>query len=122
MRFRKRTLEPTSVYPRNAVVSIWMPLIHRIESLHVGFITTLATQMTLQLLNEPAVQEPGTSSARDSSYDSFIAAWVVYLLDTQTLSADEVASRGLITGANIIQAVIGGLGPFGLSTLSERKT
>ena len=122
MRFRKRTLEPTSVYPRNAVVSIWMPLIHRIESLHVGFITTLAKQMTLQLLNEPAVQEPGTSSARDSSYDSFIAAWVVYLLDTQTLSADEVASRGLITGANIIQAVIGGLGPFGLSTLSERKT
>lgn len=80
----------------------------------------LVTQLVLQLLNEP---EPGTPSARDSSYDSIIAAWVIYLLDTQTLSpGGEDANRGLTTKANIISTIMGGLGLQGLSTLSERKT
>ena len=89
-----------------------MPLIHHIESLHAGFITILATQLTWQLLNEP-IPGSGTVPARDSAYDSLIAAWVIYLLDTQTLSAGK---------ASITPIVMGGLGPLGFGTLSERKT
>jgi len=98
-----------------------MPLIHHITSLHAGFITALITQLTWQLLNEsPPTPGPGTTSARDGSYDSFIAAWAVYLLDTQTLSAgDEDEDHGK---AKIIAVVMGGLGPPGLNTWSERKT
>jgi hypothetical protein len=102
-----------------------MPLIHHIESLHAGFITVLVTQLTWQLLNEPATPGPGTPPARDGSHDSFLAAWVIYLLDTQPLSAaadDEDVDQGLMNRANIIPTVMGGLGPLGLSTLSDRKT
>lgn len=81
----------------------------------------LVTQLTSQSLNEPAALGPTT---RDNSYDSFIAAWAIYLLDTQTLSpGGEYSNRGLTTKANIIiPIVMGGLGPQGLSTLPERKT
>ena len=96
-----------------------MPLIHHIESLHAGFITVLITQLTWQLLNEP-VPGPGTLPARDGSYDSLIAAWVICLLDTQTLSAGGV-DQGLMSKANIIPIVMGGLGPLGLGSLSEKK-
>lgn len=114
-------MEGGSLHPRKEVVSIWMPLIHHIESLHAGFTTVLLTQLTLHLLNEPAAPEPGTLSARESSYDSFITAWVVYLLDTEASSGgDEDVNRRLM--ANIIPIVMGGLGPLGLSTSSERKT
>lgn len=100
-----------------------MPLIRHIESLHAGFITALVTQLTWQLLNEPSVPAPGTPSARDGSYGSFIAAWVIYLLDVQTLSAgDEDADQGLGSKANIVPIVMGGLGPPGLNASSERKT
>jgi hypothetical protein len=100
-----------------------MPLIHHIESLHAGFIAVLIAQLTSQLLNEPIAPVPGIPSARDGSYDSFIAAWVVYLLDTQTLSGgDEDANQELMNKANIIPIVMGGLGPLGFSTLLERKT
>jgi hypothetical protein len=95
-----------------------MPLIHHVESLHAGFILVLVTQLTSQLLNDPAAPVPGTPSARDSSYDSFISAWAVYLLDAQTLSGVEV-NQGLM---NIIPIVMGGLGPLGLGTFPERKT
>jgi len=97
-----------------------MPLIHHIESLHAGFISVLVTQLTLQLLNESA-PGPGTSPARDGSYDTLIAAWVIYLLDTQTLSAADV-DQGPTSKANVIPVMMGGLGPLGLSTVSERKT
>ena len=100
-----------------------MPLIHHIESLHAGFITALITQLTWQLLNEPSSPGPGTPSARDGSYDSFIAAWAVYLLDAQTLSAgDEDEDQVLTSKAKIISVVMGGLGPPGLNASSERKT
>lgn len=100
-----------------------MPLIHHIESLHAGFITVLATQLILQLLNEPVAPGSVTPPARDGSYDSFIAAWAIYLLDTQVASAgDEYVNQGLVTRVNVIQIVMGGLGPLGLRTLSERKT
>ena len=105
-----------------------MPLIHHIESLHAGFITVLVTQLTWQLLNEPATPGPGTPPARDGSHDSFLAAWVIYLLDTQALSAATAAAdeddvdQGLMGRANIIPTVMGGLGPLGLSTSSDRKT
>jgi hypothetical protein len=89
-----------------------MPLINHIESLHTGFMAVLVAQLTSQLLNEP-VPGPGTSPARDGSYDSLIAAWVIYLLD---------ADQGLTSKANVIPIVMGGLGPLGLSTISERKT
>lgn len=97
-----------------------MPLIHHIESLHEGFITILITQLTWHLLNEP-VPGPGTLPARDGSYDSLIAGWVIYLLDTQTLSGGSV-DQGSTSKANVIPIVMGGLGPLGLGTLSERKT
>lgn len=91
--------------------------------MHAGFITILVTQLTLQLLHESASPGPGAPSARDSSYDTFIAAWVIYLLDTQTLSVvGEDANRGLAAKANIIPTIMGGLGPHGPSTLSEQKT
>ena len=100
-----------------------MPLIRHIESLHSGFITVLITQLTWQLLNESSAPGPGTPPARDSSYDTFIAAWVIYLLDTWALSAgDEDVDQGLASKANIIPLVMGGLGPLGLCTLAERKT
>jgi len=100
-----------------------MPLIHHIESLHAGFITALITQLAWQLLYEPPTPGPGTSSARDGSYDSFLAAWAVYLLDTQTLSTgDEDEGQGLTSNAKIIPIVMGGLGPPGLNASSERKT
>lgn len=101
-----------------------MPLIHHIESLHAGFITALITQLTWQLFNEsPPAPGPVTPSARDGSYDSFIAAWAVYLLDTQTLSeGDEGEDQGLASKAKIIAVAMGGLGPPGLNTSSERKT
>ena len=101
-----------------------MPLIYHIESLHAGFITALITQLAWQLLNEsPPTPGPGTPSARDGSYDSFIAAWAVYLLDTQTLSAgDEDEDRERASKAKIIALVMGGLGPPGLNASSERKT
>lgn len=120
---KKRVLDARSFHPLRAVTSIWTPLIQHIESLHAGFIPILVTQLASQLFNEPAAPAPGTPPARDSSYDSFIAAWAVYLLDTQTLSTgDEGVDQRLITRANIIPLVVGGLGPLGLSTLSERKT
>lgn len=122
--FRKRTLDGKSFHPQRTAVSLWMPLIHHIESLHAGFITVLVAQLTSQLLNEPAGPGgPGTPPGRDGSYDSFIAAWVIYLLDAQTLSAgDEDADQGLVSKASIILIVMGGLGPPGFSTSSERKT
>lgn len=123
MHFRKRTLDAKSFYPQKAAVSLWMPLIRHIESLHTGFITVLVTQLTWQLLNEPVVPGSGTSPARDGSYDSFVAAWAIYLVDTETSWArDRDVDQGLMSKANIIQIVMGGLGPLGLSTLSERKT
>lgn len=98
-------------------------MINHIESLHAGFIAVFVTQLTLQLLDEPVSPGPGIPSGRDSSFDTFIAAWAVYLLDTQTLSTGgEDANLELKTKANIIPIVMGGLGPQGLSTLSERKT
>ena len=100
-----------------------MPLIHHIESLHTGFITVLVAQLTWRLLDEPSAPGPGTIPARDDSYDSFIAAWVIYLLDTQTSSVgDEDVDQGVMKKANFIPALMGGLGPPRLSTLSERKT
>jgi len=100
-----------------------MPLIHHIESLHAGFITVLVTQLTWQLFNELPEPGSGAHSARDGSHDSFIAAWVIYLLDTQTLSTgDEDVDRGLMDRANVIPMVMGGLGPPGSNALSERKT
>jgi len=101
-----------------------MPLIRHIESLHAGFITVLVAQLTWQLLNEPTLPGSGTPPARDGSYDSFIAAWVIYLLDTQTLSqGDREVDQGLMSVANIIPVMMmGGLGPLGLSTFSEGKT
>lgn len=116
-------MDAGTFHPSRAVASLWMPLISHVESLHAGFITTLVTQLTLQSLNEPAGPSPGSGSARDSSYDSFIAAWAIYLLDTQALSTGgEDANRGVMTKANIILIAVGGLGPQELSTLSERKT
>ena len=116
-------MDAKSYHPPRAIVSIWMPLIHHVESLHVGFINVLVTQLTSQLLNEPATPGPGTPPARDSSYDSFISAWAVYLLDMQTLSGgNEEVNQELMTKANIIPVVMGGLGPLGFGTLSERKT
>jgi len=98
-------------------------LIHHIESLHAGFITILVTQLTWQLFNDPPAPGSGTPPVRDSSYDSFIAAWVVCLLDTQTLSpGDEGVNQGFASNANIIPVIMGGLGPLGLSTSSGRKT
>lgn len=100
-----------------------MPLIRHIESLHAGFIAILVTQLTWQLFGEPPVPEPGTLPARDGSYDTFIAAWVIYLLDTQALSAgDEDVDQKILSKANIIPLVMGGLGPPGLSSLADRKT
>lgn len=101
-----------------------MPLIHHIESLHAGFITILVTQLTWQLFNEPpAAPGSGTPPARDGSYDSFVGAWAMYLLDTQTLSrGDEGVSEGFASNANIIPVIMGGLGPLGLSISSGRKT
>lgn len=121
---RKRTLDAASFHPRREAVLLWMPLINHIESLHAGFITILIAQLALHVLNGPAAPGPGTLSARDGSHDSFLAAWTVYLLDGQTLSmgGGEDANRGLTTKANIIPVVMGGLGPQGVSTLSERKT
>lgn len=100
-----------------------MPLIRHVESLHTGFITVLVTQLTWQLFNESSTPGPGTPSARDGSYDSFIAAWVVYLLDSYALSAgNEDVDQGLMNKANIVQIVMGGLGLLGLTTLIEHKT
>jgi len=100
-----------------------MPLIHHIESLHVGFITVLITQLTWQLLNEPIPSGSVTPPARDASYDSFIAAWAIYLLDTQTLSeGGQDVDQGLTSIASIISVVIGSLGPPGLNAFSEGKT
>ena len=102
---------------------MWMPLIRHIELLHAGFITVLITQLTWQLLNEPAAPGPGTPSARDGSYDPFIAAWAIYLLDTgASWAGNRDVDQGLMSKPNIIPIVMGGLGPLGLSTLSERKT
>lgn len=101
-----------------------MPLIHHIESLHAGFITTLVTQLTSQLFNELPAPGSGTPPARDGSYDSLIAAWAVYLLDTtQTLSTGERGvNQGFASNANIIPLIMGGLGPLGLSIPPGRKT
>jgi len=119
---RKRTLDATPFHPQRATVSLWMPLIHHIESLHTGFIPVLVAQLTWRLLDGPAAPGPGTLPARDDSYDSFIASWVIYLLDTQTLSAgDEDVDQGLMSKANSISVLMGGLGPPRLSTLSEGK-
>lgn len=97
-----------------------MPLIHHIQSLHAGFMSVLVTQLTLQLLSE-SVPGPGTSPARDGSYDTLIAAWVIYLLDTQTLSAADV-DQGPTSKTNVIPIMMSGVGPLGLGTVSEKKT
>lgn len=121
--FRKRVLDAKSFHPQGMTVSLWMPLIHHIEALHAGFITILITQLTIQLLNEPSGPGPGAPPARDSSHDSLIAAWVIYLLDTRALSAgDKDVDQGLMDKANVIPIVMGGLGPLRFSTLSGRKT
>ena len=100
-----------------------MPLIRHVESLHPGFMTVLVTQLTWQLFNESSTPGLGTPAARDGSYDSFIAAWVIYLLDSHALSAgNEDVDQGLMSKANIVQIVMGGLGPLGLTTLIEHKT
>ncbi|KAF9650732.1 Las1-domain-containing protein [Thelephora ganbajun] len=120
---KKRTLDAKSFHPQRETISLWMPLIHHIESLHAGFITVLIAQLTLQLLNEPSAPGPVTPPARDGSYESFIGAWVVYLLDTQTLPVgDEGADQELTSRTKIIPIIMGGLGPPGVSTFSERKT